>query len=147
VTPPTVKRCCEKAVLDTNEGGTGRSTRAAHPKQREWNDFCRLVYSEAAAVQTVTHLKAHRFFVLPDAQNEIQARWKEEETWRKNQVSLLSNFEEVENKFTSITEDPEAPLGFDQFNVRVRGPWHSCVKWPRRAVPVSGDKSISMSKQ
>jgi hypothetical protein len=25
----------------------------------------------------------------------------------------------VENKFTSITEDPEAPLGFDQFNTYV----------------------------
>jgi hypothetical protein len=27
-----------------------------------------------------------------------------------------------------VTEDPEAPLGFDQFNTYVRGPWHSCVK-------------------
>jgi hypothetical protein len=43
---------------------------------------------------TVTHLKAHRFFVLPDAQNEIQALIGRGNMERKNRVSHSLNFEE-----------------------------------------------------
>jgi hypothetical protein len=70
---------------------------------------------------TVTHLKAHRFLFYQMHRMKYKRGGKKRKHGEEEPESAftLSNFEEVENKFTSITEDPEAPLGFDQFNTYV----------------------------